>query len=65
MMLMLTDQPDLARRLLQSIIVSPRDPASQGVPELLALARAGQRPTRQALVDSFRATTVWRDLNCC
>jgi hypothetical protein len=54
-----------AAAVLNAVIVSPRDPASEQVPRLLAMARAGQRSTKAELIDSFRYTANWRDLNCC
>jgi hypothetical protein len=54
-----------AEALLAPITVTPRDPASEQIPALLAQARAQGRADMAQLLAAFRTVTVWKDLNCC
>jgi hypothetical protein len=54
-----------AGALLAPIPVTPRDPASEQIPALLAQARAQGRAGMDQLRASFRTVAVWKDLNCC
>ncbi|MDG2533989.1 hypothetical protein P6144_10055 [Sphingomonas sp. HITSZ_GF] len=56
---------DAAAALLAPITVTPRDPASEQVPALLAQARAHGPADIAQLLAAFRTVAVWKDLNCC
>jgi hypothetical protein len=64
-MMMFDGRFEDAEALLAPILVSPRDPASEQIPALLAQAHARQRPDWAQLMGTFRYNATWTDLNCC
>ena len=54
-----------AEALLSPLVFSPRDPASEQIPALLAQARSQKRPEMDQLMAAFRYNATWKDLNCC
>jgi len=64
-MMMADGRFEAAELLLAPRAISPRDPASEQIPALLAQAKAGQRADKAQILASFRYTADWRDVNCC
>lgn len=65
LLLMYMERYEDAVTLLSPLIISPRNPASEQVPGLLAQAKSRRRPTLEEVVMSFHYVAVWKDLNCC